>query len=98
MSDEHDEPRTELNEHERQMIAALADSPGWDALRVAAEVRMQQHFRSLARMFATRGVQPDYAQLQWQRGVFAGMKFILDNPLIQAARLAKLLEDQEGSG
>jgi hypothetical protein len=56
---------------------------------------MERHFRVLARAFAQRNNQPDYDRLQWERGFFAGMKFLLDNPLIEEAKLIAALDSQE---
>lgn len=84
-----------------QLLAALGARPEWNALRKLARDRMERHFAKLARLFASEGEELDYARLQYQRGVFAGMKFLLDGPTIEAAKLKRLLEeleaDNEGS-
>lgn len=49
------------------------------------------HFRLLAREFATKGVEPNFADLQFHRGFFAGMKFLLDNPGVEYAKLQREL-------
>jgi len=85
-----------VGDHERKLVAQLADQPGWEILRRVALERMHVHFRQLTRAFMSRAIAPDYDQLQWQRGVFAGMKFLLDNPLIEAEKLKRLLEQEEG--
>lgn len=61
---------------------------------------MDIHFRLLAREFMNRGHAPDYAELQWQRGFFAGIKFLLDTPDLEAKRLARALarEQKDGEG
>lgn len=92
------EETVELGDHERQLIASIAESPAWESLRKVARNRMERHFRRLAHTFAMKGVEPNYAELQWQRGVIAGMKFILDNPLIEAAKLERLLAEQQEEG
>jgi hypothetical protein len=76
-----------------QLLAALAARPEWEALRRRCERRMDGHFRRLARLFATEGQELDYARLQFQRGVFAGMKFLLDAPAVEAKKLERLLEN-----
>lgn len=80
-----------------ELLAKLADDPAWGALSRVAEELMERHFRGVARDFMTRNVQPDYARLQWQRGVFAGIKFLLDSPHIQEKKLERLLAQLEGS-
>lgn len=83
----------ELSEEDRALVAALMERPEWEALTQVCKARMDKHFRRLARMFATEGYDPDYGRLQWQRGVFAGMKLVLDRPLIEARALRRLLEN-----
>lgn len=78
-----------------ELLAQLGNHPGWPTLREHAKQLMDAHFRGLAREFATRNNQPDYAQLQWERGVFAGIKFLLDNPTIEARKLERLLAQQD---
>lgn len=80
-----------------QLLAGLADRPEWAALRRACEQRLDNHFRKLARIFQTEGVAPDYDRLQWQRGVFAGVKLVLDEPhKIAHKRSLERLLDEEG--
>lgn len=52
---------------------------------------MEMHFRQLAREFATKGVEPNFGELQYHRGFFAGMKFLLDNPGVEYSRLQREL-------
>lgn len=86
-----------VSAHDLQLLAALIDRPEWTALRLVAEQRMHRQFRQLARMFATEGKELDYDRLQFQRGVFAGMKFVLDEPhkLLRPGRLERLLNEEE---
>lgn len=78
-------------DEDKQLLAQLGRRPEWVALRRLAEHRMQHSFERIARAFATKDVRPDYAELQWERGFFAGMKFLLDNPTVEAAKLSRLL-------
>lgn len=89
---EHDDEALELSEEDRALVAALMERPEWAALTQVCKGRMDRHFRKLARLFATEGYHPDYDRLQWQRGLFAGMKLVLDRPLIESRALARLLE------
>lgn len=45
----------------------------------------------IARQFLTRNLRPDYAELQWERGFFSGMKFLLDRPDLEAKALERAL-------
>lgn len=89
--------RLVVSSHDLQLLASLVKRPEWEALRRLARHRMDKHFRRLARIFASEGQEPDYDRLQYQRGVFAGMKFVLDEPhkLLTPGRLERLLEEEE---
>lgn len=91
--------RAIVNPHDVQLLAALIERPEWRALRHVAEQRMDRNFRRLARLFASEGEEPDYDRLQFQRGVFAGMKFVLDEPhkIANPRSLERLLNDEEVS-
>lgn len=68
------------SEHDDQLIATLADNPAWQALERRIAREGEQHFNRLARHFARYGNKVDYEQLQYDRGRYAGMKHILDEP------------------
>ena len=77
-----------------ETLAELANHPAWKELYKVSEERMEMHFRVLVREFATKGVEPNYAELQYQRGFFAGMKFLLDNPGVEYRKLQRELEKE----
>jgi hypothetical protein len=79
-------------DHEAQLLAKLGGSAEWQALRERAERAMRHRGEILAQQFLRRNHRPDYEQLQWERGVFAGIKFLLDHPTMEAQRLERLLE------
>lgn len=89
--------RPNINPHDVELLAALITRPEWLAFRKVAELRMDRHFRKLARLFATEGAELDYDRLQYQRGIFAGMKFLLDEPhkIANPDRLRRLLNEEE---
>lgn len=76
------------------MLAALARLPEWGALRRWAEQAKDARGRHIADLFIRKNQQPDYAQLQWERGVFAGITFLLNTPTVEAAKLERLLANQ----
>lgn len=78
----------------KQLLAALGSRPEWAALTEYAKELMDQHFAKVTRHFMNEGEAPDYDRLQWQRGVFAGIKFMLDNPTLEAKKLERLLARQ----
>ena len=78
-----------------QILADLSKHPGWEVLRRVAQTRMDTIGQRLAHDFLTKNNQPDYAELQWVRGVIAGFKFLLDNPDMEARKLEKLVEQQK---
>lgn len=78
-----------------QLLAELGSHPGWPILHDRAKRQMDLFFMQLAREFASANKRPDYETLQWKRGFFAGMKFLLDNPTVEAKRLAKALAQED---
>ena len=81
-----------------QEIAALAQHPGWPKLIERIEKAMDKHFHSLAVEFATKNKQPDYAELQWQRGFAACLQRLPTIVNMEARALAKLLAQERGEG
>lgn len=79
-----------------QDLASLAQDPRWKELGRVMDERMDREFTSLAHKFAKLNEQPDYAQLQWVRGVMAGMKFLYRQPTLNADALSKLLAQERG--
>lgn len=82
------------NDHDRQLLAHLGQQPGWQALRRAAEERMEREFRLMAHaLMRPEGVSEE--KRHHARGFFAGMKFLLDNPTLEAKKLEKALREEE---
>lgn len=77
-----------------EQLAALAQHPLWPKLREKAEQAMTKEFDRIARqLMAGRTIED--ADLAYRRGVFAGMKFLLDSPSLEATLLAQEL-NREG--
>lgn len=79
-----------------QLLAQLAQHPGWTELGKTLEERMDKEFHRLAVDFATKDKRPDYEDLQWVRGFLAGMKFLYRTPTLEASALAKQLARERG--
>ena len=79
-----------------EQLASLAADPRWQALQARAKERLDREFNSITRAFIYKDVQPDYGDLQYRRGVFAGIKFLLDQPDLDAKKLEKLLAEERG--
>jgi hypothetical protein len=77
-------------------LARLAHDPAWKLLGEQIDKTMEKHFTTLAREFATKDRQPDYADLQWYRGFYACMKAWHRAPVTEAKELAKLLAQERG--
>lgn len=84
-----------MNNPDRE-LAALAQHPGFAVLCKRVEQVMDRHFHTLAVEFATRGKQPDYAELQWQRGFLACLQKLPTIVNMEAKALAKLLAQEQG--
>lgn len=78
----------ELERAER--LVTLLDHPNWQELRNVAKDRMEKRFNVLARDLMAGREPPD---IMYQRGFFAGMKFLLDQPDLSAKKLAAALEE-----
>lgn len=73
-----------------ERLVTLLDHPNWQELRNVAKDKMNKHFNLLAKeLMAGRDI-PD---LQYRRGFFAGMKFLLDQPDLAQKKLAAALEE-----
>lgn len=72
-------------------LARLGHDPAFKRLKIVADEREAVFFTGLVRQFKTKDTRPDYEDLQWFRGFFAGMKFLLDNPTLEAKALEKEL-------
>lgn len=81
-----------MNEHQRQQLAKLPESAEWAALTAYCKEQMEIHFKQLAVGLMTKDKEVEYGDLQYRRGLFAGMKLLLDGPAIMAAQLKRELE------
>lgn len=82
-----------VDENQRRQLAALSLQPGWPVLRGVVKQEMERRFQIMARELM-RGAMPD---VEWTRGFFAGMKFLLDNPEIESRKLDKEFEQRKVS-
>ena len=80
---------------EREILAHLADHPGWTELCELAQERMRKEFLHLATEQMT-GLDVPYHTIQYRRGFFAGMKFLLDVPQLEANKLRIELAKMNG--
>lgn len=70
-------------------MAELGQHPGWAILGGVVKEKMDKEFRRLASELM-QGDYPDPDDVQYRRGFFAGMKFLLDRP----SRVAKQLKER----
>ena len=89
-----DEDYTGLQDHERHELAALTTHPVWTALRSAAKVQMERQFQRMAQELM-QGKTPSPESVEYARGFFAGMKFLLDTPTIERRRMERVLAKKE---
>ena len=70
------------------VLASLSQHPAWPRLRDRAEQMMGREFDRLTR---AKMAGKDVPETQWAytRGLFAGMKALLDSPALDAATLSK---------
>lgn len=55
---------------------------------------MEMHFRVLAGEMMSKGNGISSASVQYRRGVFAGMKMVLDQPLIAQAEIEREIKKE----
>ena len=77
-------------DHTTQLLARLGTDPAWPALRDRAKERMDVEFDRLAKALMRDG-EVSREEVQYRRGFFAGMKFLLDNPTLEARKLDRAL-------
>lgn len=79
-----------------QLLARLGADPAWEVLRNRAKEKMDDQFVKLAKAMM-RGVDLPATQVEYQRGFFAGMKFLLDCPTLEAKVLDRALRKESES-
>lgn len=77
----------EFDDSQTRLVAELGAHPGWAVLGGVVKDKMDREFRGYANELM-RGDYPDIEEIQYRRGFFAGMKFLLDRP----SRASKKLE------
>jgi hypothetical protein len=83
-------------DHTTQLLARLGNDPAWEALRERAKERMDTEFVRLAKALM-QGEVPDEGNVQYRRGFFSGIKFILDSPTLEAKKLDRALAKEGDS-
>lgn len=81
------------SEHDRELLAHLAAHPAWEALREVAKERMDDVFAKTARELM-QGAEITREVIEYRRGFFAGIKFLLDQPTLEAKALEKALAEE----
>jgi hypothetical protein len=68
----------------------LKEDAGWKALHERVADRMEKEFRrTAAQMMA--GTEIPQWEIEYRRGFFAGMKFLLDQPDLDAQKMAEAI-------
>jgi hypothetical protein len=83
------------SDHEQQLLARLDSDPAWAALRERAKEKMEAEFGRLAKALM-RG--DEVADVEYRRGFFAGIKFLLDCPTLEARKLDRALAKEGDTG
>lgn len=82
-----------MDDHDR-LLAELVTHPAWEVLRERAKKRMRQRFDHHAVTLMAGGKVED-AMIAYDRGFFAGMKFLLDRPKLAQSEIEKELAKRE---
>jgi hypothetical protein len=83
-----------LDDEQELAVAHLGQHPAWPVLRIIAQTRMEAEFRRTASEMLS-GKEIPGETIAYRRGFFAGMKFLLDNPTIAAARLDEAIRQEQ---
>lgn len=87
-----------MNQHERDLIAKLADQPGWAALKTSVADKREKVFHQLAIKLMAGADIPD-AEVAEARGFFKGMEFLLREPAMSVKAIEKeLAKEADTSG
>ena len=78
------------------LLADLVHHPAWKLLAERGRERMEARGAQIAREFLEFNKQPVYASLQYDRGFFAGIKFLIDQPTLDAKKLERALAEERG--
>ena len=84
------------SDHDRELLSHLSSHPSWGVLRTVSKERMDEVFLLTARELMRGEVVPKEV-IEYRRGFFAGMKFLLDNPTVEAQKLERSLAAEQGS-
>jgi len=77
-----------------QLLAQLLDHPAWPVLNKVMKERRQQHFNDITNaLIGGKTVPKDL--IEWKRGFFEGMAFLLRQPQAKANQLARELAKRE---
>lgn len=77
-----------------EVISHLSGHPAWEELRKLAAEKREQTFDRVAKDLI-RGEPIVDTDVAFTRGFFKGMKFLLDNPTLEDAKLRRALEESE---
>jgi hypothetical protein len=72
----------------------LVNHPAWPALRKVTKARKQQHFDDVAKALM-QGKEVPQDVLEWKRGFFKGMEYVLEHPAHRANELERALRNRE---
>jgi hypothetical protein len=81
-----------LHEDQQRILAELPLHPAWAVLRGVVKDKMEREFNTLAKELL-HGKHP--TDIEWRRGFFAGMKFLLDKPAAEARDWQRQLDRSE---
>ena len=79
--------------HDQELLAHLAETPAWAALRKIGEERITSEYQRVTAALMRGDLVPD---LDYRRGVCDGIRFLLRNPGLEAKKLEKLLAQERG--
>ena len=80
---------------DERLIARLVESPEWRELQLAAEEAKTQYFTNLAKGIYNDPSRITEADLQYKRGWWRGIDWLLKQPTLDHAKLMRAAETRE---
>lgn len=83
-----------MADDDAQLLASLANHPGWTVLRQRTKAARDSYFTSLGRQLYNNPAAVTDADIHYRRGFYRGCFWVLNNPVFTAAKLERASQDE----
>lgn len=89
-------PTSEQERHDRDLLAKLAEHPGYGVLQAYVAAKQEEYYANLARLLA-HGARPlDQRAIDYKRGYWDAARLLLQHPAKMLKDLTSELEGDDG--